>query len=320
MLGSDVLDIAIGMVFVFLALSLVCSAANEGIEAVLKNRAVKLEQGIRELLGDPNNATGFVKELYNHGLINSLFKGTYEENKKGNLPSYIPARSFALAVMDLIGKRPIGSPPAGNPEITRTLPPNLEAALRVFGESAGADLAKYQESLEDWYNNSMDRVSGWYKRRAQAILFVLGLVVTVVINADTISIGRVLSNDASLRKGLVAMAEARAGRSLDPTGALTSEQKIREDLASLNGLQLPLGWPDTPQKIQALAWSQQGPYWVDRFQDNTRTHAFGWLLTAVAISFGAPFWFDLLNRFVALRSSKKPQKEDAGDGASHKRK
>jgi hypothetical protein len=315
MLGSDVLDIAIGMVFVFLALSLVCSAANEGIEAVLKNRAVKLEQGIRELLGDPSNTTGFVKELYNHGLINSLFMGQYEDNKKGNLPSYIPARSFALAVMDLVKRPPVTSPPSGNVPVTIELPRNLEAALKVFTESAGADLAKLQENLEDWYNNSMDRVSGWYKRRAQAILFVLGLVVTVVINADTINIGRALSNDASLRKGLVAVAEARAIRPLDGSAGMTSEQKIKEDLASLNGLQIPLGWPDTPKDIQALAWSQQFPYWLD----NTRTHAFGWILTAIAISFGAPFWFDLLNRFVALRSSKKPVKEESGDGAAKKK-
>src|SRR5450631_810023 len=112
MFGSDVLDIAIGMVFVFLALSLVCSAASEGIEALLKNSAKNLEKGISELLGDPNNQTKFINALYNHGLVNSLFKGKYEESKgflshvTTDLPSYIPAGSFALAVMDLVKNPP----------------------------------------------------------------------------------------------------------------------------------------------------------------------------------------------------------------------
>ncbi len=36
-------------------------------------------------------------------------------------------------------------------------------------------------------------------------------------------------------------------------------------------------------------------------------HSLGWILTAVAISMGAPFWFDMLNKVVAVRSSVKPQ-------------
>ena len=101
MFGSDILDIIIGMIFVFLILSLVCSAAAELFEAVVKMRAKNLERGIAEMFGDPQNTSKFLKEFYNHGLINSLFKGKYEDNRKTDLPSYIPARNFALAVIDL---------------------------------------------------------------------------------------------------------------------------------------------------------------------------------------------------------------------------
>ncbi len=68
MLSLEMLNVAIGVIFIYLLLSLICSALNEFIEAKLKLRAVDLEQGIRELLNDPNGAT-FAKKIYNHPLV-----------------------------------------------------------------------------------------------------------------------------------------------------------------------------------------------------------------------------------------------------------
>ena len=84
-----------------LMLSLICSALNELIEGAVKNRARDLERGIRTLFADPN-ATVLVQQLYNHPLVSSLFRGRYDQNKKRNLPAYIPARTFALALMDVL--------------------------------------------------------------------------------------------------------------------------------------------------------------------------------------------------------------------------
>ena len=50
MFNSTILDVAIGMIFVYLLLSLICSAAHEMIEYWLKKRASDLERGVRELL------------------------------------------------------------------------------------------------------------------------------------------------------------------------------------------------------------------------------------------------------------------------------
>jgi hypothetical protein len=303
MFGSDILDIVIGMIFVFLMLSLVCSGANEFIEALLKNRAKYLERGIGELLGDPKNTTGFIKVLYNHGLVNSLFKGRYEDNNQTDLPSYIPARNFALAVMDL----------ARNPPAGMKLPGNLETALRTFQDAAAGDAAKYQASLENWFDSSMDRVSGWYKRRSQGIIFVLGLGVAVAVNADTLYIGQALSNDASLRKGLVAAAQARAAKVLTTTdtspSAQQAEQKIREDLGSFKNLGLPLGWPAKPDDPKPPAWVP------DAAKRLNPQHWLGWLITAIAISLGAPFWFDMLNKFIVIRSTVKPHEKSGEEGS-----
>lgn len=107
MFNSSILDVAIGMIFVYILLSLMCSAANEIIELLLKKRAIDLERGIRELLA-PSSTSGeadVVQDLYNHPLVKSLFGGTYQGSRIGDaikrkfmrtgLPSYIPARTFA---------------------------------------------------------------------------------------------------------------------------------------------------------------------------------------------------------------------------------
>src|SRR5688572_23992921 len=101
MFGSTILEVAIGLIFVYSLLSLICTAINEMIEAKLKMRAVDLERGMREMLNDENY--DLVRRLYNHPLISSLFEGKYDEAKKAKkLPSYIPARNFTLAMMDMV--------------------------------------------------------------------------------------------------------------------------------------------------------------------------------------------------------------------------
>ena len=332
MLGSDILDIVIGMVFVFLLLSLVCSALNEFLEGLVKNRARDLERGIRELVGDPNNATGFVEKIYNHGVVNSLFKGCYSPDTTRNLPSYIPSANFAQAAIDLI-KNP---PPSGI-----KLPDNVRKAYTVFEQQAAGDAAKLQASMEDWFNSSMDRVSGWYRRRTQWILIALALLIAIGVNADALRIARTLSNDASLRKGLVAMAEARARQpqgsepapaaaptantvalTNDPAptpagspaagqlsaGLASAKTGLGQDgapdeyVAELDRIGLPIGWPgvaanSTQGGLMSALRAAPGEF---------REHCIGWLLTAIAISMGAPFWFDLLGKVVTLRSTVKP--------------
>src|SRR4051794_5082858 len=113
MFGSEILEVAIGIVFVFVLVSTLASAIREGIEAWLKTRASYLEFGIRELLQD-REGTGLCSELFNHPLIQNLFQGEYvprPASKKplkggGSLPSYIPSRNFAVAILDVAARGP----------------------------------------------------------------------------------------------------------------------------------------------------------------------------------------------------------------------
>src|SRR6266849_6014836 len=104
MFGSNILDIAIGVVFVYLLLSLICSAINEALASMLQKRSSNLFEGIKNLLNDPE-FTGLAQQLYNHGLIDGISQNAADVNKPNLKPSYIPAAHFSLALLDILGAR-----------------------------------------------------------------------------------------------------------------------------------------------------------------------------------------------------------------------
>jgi hypothetical protein len=379
MFGSAILETAIGLVLIYLLLSLICSSAREGIEAVMKSRASMLEQGIGELLRTsaidgkrPSSTDGLVAALYNHPLIYSLYRGQYVPGAK-HLPSYIPSRNFALALMDIVVRGPLGSnadvprtaenvtstlpgrtltgdprastvsnavtqamaaagavaqasssvattrpttpylPPAASAVATQalTLAGLTEAlgsstdltihakrALQIAIETAGNDFTQAQKNIEDWYNSAMDRVSGWYKHQSQKYLFLLGLGVTIVANVDTVVVGKALYLQPSVREALVAQASAIRNDSSYRTGQVAPNAVV----STLEQFDLPLGWSK----------AHYHPDWY-RSASNVATYvvepAIGWLLTALAIALGAPFWFDMLNRIMVVRSTVKPHEK-----------
>lgn len=317
MFGSEVLDVAIGLVFVYLVLSLICSAACELIESMLKRRAAYLERGLRELLSDADGER-LVREVYNHPLISSLFTGNYQPDRKSNLPSYIPPENFSLALMNIVGlygvqssgssqAQSIVSPPVGivSPEWVRSTirlssqaSPHLTQALLVIADSSGYDLSKIRASIEGWYNSSMDRVSGWFKRRSHVVILILGFTVSVVINADTISITNSLATNKSLREALVSAAS-------DSSKALVTPVPTDFDsrLRQIRNAGLPLGWTTEPNDSRR----------VPRIPQEWFIKIFGLALTALAISLGGPFWFDTLNRFIVVRSTVKPSEKSADE-------
>jgi hypothetical protein len=288
-------------VFIYLLFSLVCSAAKEGLEALMKKRAIDLERGIRELLNDPDG-TDMAAKLYRHPLIDGLFQGTFETEKGGrlwsNLPSYIPSHNFALALIDVIhGAQPnVAAQPLQALRNGIEVIPNAQVkrALQTLVTAAGDDIERARVNIETWFNNGMDRVSGWYKRWAQSVIFVLGLLLVGILNADTIAIANNLAQDPSVRQALVAAAEESVKKQTqDAKGGF---QGLTTTIDQMRHLGLAIGWdPDDPRRWPGTS------FW-DWFMK-----AIGLLVTALAISLGAPFWFDVLNKFMFARSAKKAE-------------
>lgn len=303
MLDSSILDVAVGLCFLYLLLSLACSAAREILEGWVRHRAADLKDAIDQLLD--NRVTDLSGQVYGHGLVKALYTGRAR-------PSYIPAPTFALALMDTICPGTAAAPGGAADALwPATSAPPANAALRAGAaaitsapvsaavlaliDSAGPDVTAVRRNIEAWFNAAMDRVTGRYKRRTQNIILVLALATVGCLNLDSISLAQALSNDAALRNSLVAAAQEYAKttpvHSAQPQRQAT-DRNIDDLLTRIGLLGLPLGWT-TPPPISNRWW------WIEK--------TFGLLLTALAISLGAPFWFDTLNRFINFRTATKPK-------------
>ena len=333
MAGLTLLDVAIAMVFLYLLLSLISSAANELISAVFQFRAKLLEKGIVRLL----DSQAVTDRMYDHPLLRNLH-GQDEpwliKIGRKELPSYIPARNFALALMDTIlpgtGAQNALTPARKAAEATAAgllealevqpspVPEKVRQGLLCLVHAAGVDAARARQNIEDWYNSSMDRVSGAYKRRTQFAIFCIGLVATIAVNADSIAIAKRLSTNKTLASAVADSAAKYVQAQSNSTataqgqaGVQNAEKNFADTLDTLDKLGLPIGWSSATGENSFPNWpgfTHLGDVWVP-WMALLKNHLAGWILTAFAISFGAPFWFDILNRFMVVRSTVKPQEK-----------
>jgi hypothetical protein len=364
MFGSVVLDVAIGMAFVYLLLSVIASVVQEMLSAFMQLRAANLERGLRSLFsGDSlNSQMDLISSIYDHGLVRGLYStpqmdsGTSRTKRqifvdnlrlkarkvigistdkplsiKVNpvlLPSYIPSRTFALALVDIlnpnksVGEESMVSIVKSLADHSRTFRDNKASqALLTLALDAKGDVVAFQRNLEQWYNDAMDRVSGWYKRYTQRALIVIGLLMAIAFNVDSVRVARTLWLDRDARQAMVNAAGTYMKDNSTPTtqssvdmGKL--ETQLQSNVQAFNNVTtsalLPLGWKHS--------WSYyEGSYRASRkdFAFDALTLLAGWVMTALAISLGAPFWFDTLNKFMVVRSTVKPQeksKPEAGKG------
>lgn len=225
---------------------------------------------------------------------------------------------------------------------------DLKQSLLLLNHEAGNDAAAFKAKVGEWFDTSMTRVSGWYKRQTAWVNFGLGLVLAVLLNVDALLILQRLSTDPSLRTTLVNEASAYAAQTAATNTAVATtpatslaaapastatatppaitaapttpaptlaeaEEHFQVTRTQLQELGLPIGWvtSGTPEAKSArpLAEQRVRPAGAD-FLAGTgwkalgpllAAHGLGWLLTAIAASIGAPFWFDLLDKFMNIR-------------------
>jgi hypothetical protein len=293
-LGSPVLDIAIALSFVFFLLSLVASALTEAWAWARNLRAKNLREGLEGMLGDKE----LVKKIFEHPLVRTeLVRDEATKTaaiatrqptlKKERGPSYIAPHNFVMAFKDEVT--------AGNASVDTQL-----TALGLSHEklaAGAADQKQTDETLEKWFEDAMDRVNGWYKRHAQVVTLIIAAIVAFGMNASALRIVERLDKEPTVRATLVAQAEAAA------KPAKVEEPSLKEaaDAASdaydkVDALQLPIMWAgaNVPTNLGGILSALLGCF-----------------LTMVAISLGAPFWFDTLTKLSNLRAAGKKPKEGA---------
>jgi hypothetical protein len=385
---NTILGVALGILLVFLLFSLLVSAVNEAIfgylthlrsrvledslHAILSNKAKGFsiiavisrlfKRKSRALVSTPGaTADTFSEQLLGHPLV----KGLAAKNR--GCPSYLPSATFADATLGtLLGLGSQASPPPGRPDdqVISGLADALSAlkddtARKILSSvlAGSKNLNEARARLETWFNNSMERVTGSYKRYTQFWLYVLATIIVVGLNVDTIELSQRLIADSRFRDALAAAAGnfvtqangsnatavadsasitpglAGGDRHNSPTTTVPSPT-VPQLLLEIGKLNLPLGWgacsnatehswigtiitrlPRLEQSAgistnsavhglvsEALGTSASCP----KTPDAWRLKLFGLIITIAAISQGAPFWFDMLNRVTNVRAVGRP--------------
>lgn len=304
MLGSQVLEVMIGLLLIYLALSVACSGIKEVIASVFALRSKTLEVAIRNMLLDING--NVVEKLFEHPVI----AASVPPGKK--LPSYISSRNFALALLDTLAPTKDATQPRTIQDLRGSIAAlpatKLRDTLLGFIDSAKGDLESAQTRIERWFDDTMDRIGGWYKRTAQKLIFGAGFVLCLALNADTFQIAKELWSDEALRSAVVTQATGRVseGKPLNPPDSSASvvaaasvpiPDQLRQVGDDIRAAQpLPIGWSHARNGALRAIFSWPGGLF--KF--------LGILVSSFAILMGAPFWFDMLNKIINLRISGNP--------------
>jgi hypothetical protein len=399
MTGSVILDVIIGLVFIYLLYSMLATIIQELIATKLAFRSKVLEKAILRMLEDGKSTTkyrigdrlkGFWHLLgkpnmlkdkkiapwfYAHPLIKYLGEDNFYSK-----PAYISAQNFSKVILDLLHgiegedqinilkiKNSIQNGTIKTLNIEKTIDKNnpaIEALnlqsnqsgietinkdtalfLQSLWKDAEGDIEKFRLKLEQWFDDTMERASGWYKRYTKYILFVFGLLIAVGFNVDSIAIAKKLARDPKLRQQLVENADNYLKRKQQSGAELQqmrdkgfdtatkskvffAEAKSNDDSLSKKSKELVdsansmiSGDIKNVNELLGLGYNCHHPVLLHIFffayDDASFINFTGWFLTALAISMGAPFWFDLLNKLINLRSTGARINSSSGNAATN---
>ncbi len=267
------------------------------------------------------------------GIDNALQQAVKLKAEMDHVVSQQPKNDMDTALSKV--RRGVAALSVISPEVHQSLNSLLMNVEEYAGEKEKL-LAKARGNVEAWFNDSMDRVSGVYKRYSQNLALVIGFFIALLLNVDSISLTLYLWQDPSVRQALANQAEVfqlpREQLKENPQQAM---QNFRNQFSGLN---LPIGWtfknrnnpifalPNTTSgsgckmapkgtgyfgiPLFQYAWTNVGPFkdmcltpsQPDKFT-SLLVKLMGIAITAVAARQGAPFWFDMLKRVVNLRST-----------------
>jgi hypothetical protein len=316
----QLLEYALSIIILFFMLSMIVSSLTEYWNSRIgKNyRSRFLYEALLKMLNDEQNRN-FAEPLYRHPLVE---KSKPNEN---DLPAYIDSKNISTALIEIIIKhhQPYtitydkeGKPQVQDPEFRqdRTFAhfktavdalqtSDLKILLQSFLHHSG-NLEELKQQIADWFNSYMDRVSGWYKKKLKRSLLIVGLIVSIALNADFFRISQSLWSNTELRKELAAQA-----LSLSQESSITDKNDLMDKLSAQMELNsFPIGWKSqVPQAYKSgdsesknSIWQLIKFNWSIYFSWST---VIGWLIMAFALHLGAQFWFEALIKLINIRGA-----------------
>ncbi len=154
---------------------------------------------------------------------------------------------------------------------------------------------QFEQEVAAWFDHSMERAHGVYKRNSKIVTMIIALAIAVAANADTFYMIDQFANEKALSASVIQVINKL------PLDTLEQPEQISDKINELTvNTSLPIGWqPETIQGQQRRAFIllKPLPFLVQRIP--------GWIVTGLAISMGAVFWYELLKKFVDIKNVGK---------------
>lgn len=345
MFSSSIINLVILLAFTYFLASLMVCAINEFILTMLNRRADYLKKALKGLFenkgwedyisGNLKTEAGFFDSTH----IKSLFK----MNKRS--PSYIPFQNFLLTLVEYVGadnyknsfETAIDGSDKLNPVVKKALKDIIAKSKSRISQNING-LKAFEEELEQYYNNAMDRAAGWYKRETSIVLFVLAFLLSIALNIDTIKI----TNEGLKDPQKLDMAadnisqfvrDNQTGIFILPNGDTIFVNKKQSTEAKVPGPaeeagEIPAAKADPAERTDSIVTQTREKitettrlyHTVSGYQLGYNNGGFcrewranffskllGIFITCFALQLGSQFWFDTLNKVVNLRATgKKP--------------
>lgn len=326
MFGSEFLDVAIGLVFVYLSCSLVSSGINESFIRLLNVRSKDLENQLNRLLKNPE----LVKKIYEHPMVKGITSKTLLDKLMNRTSvNHIDPKLLTTVLSDIICTsetkdkdniiaaleelyKETGAEEKVN-NVLKSIATVVEAESKEFKDQ----IKEFQVKAETWFDDAMTQMSKWYKRKTRFIIFFIALPMCWIINVDSIVIAENLYKDDAMRAQVVSAAEnlvdIRENISLKRKNATEAEtpaldaleaqvtdtvNQVNEMQSNFEHLNIPIGWGNKTEIKRIKEFQdRKSYYWLLKI--------LGILLTTIAVSMGAPFWVDLLKKMIGFRKSLK---------------
>jgi hypothetical protein len=300
-----IISIVIGLVFVLLLFSMLTSALVEVYHSFRASRGNHLKETIEMMLG-PEKARHFIEHPY----FKQLSSAT-KPNAAQKLPVWIDKGTFSTILADIL------TPESGltvQQRIDKIENDELRKVMNFLWRQSGGDAKLFQAKVEHWFEEVMVRAKEWFIDATKWRLFFFGTALAAALNADTVQIYKSLSANANLRDEVVKAAEMFSNsadtvlvyRKVSAKGAAPQQDSVVTVTAAsdttearANFMKIKGMYDQTIASPLGLGWSQSKPdNWWDWL-----TKVVGWLLTGVAVTMGAPFWFEMLKKLLALKGT-----------------
>ncbi len=281
MFGIEALNIVIGMIFIYLLFSLFVSIINEIIGNIFNARGNKLfesikeligEEGIQEIMKDPR-----IKVLTRKANALTSAKAEIEDLKNTHWPDHIPESTFADIIADLDNTK-------------------IGGAISELKD----EVKNSAEKMQEVYEAALAQTRQTYIRYARKLTLLVSIIVVLLFNVDSISIFKDLASNPQQAAVVAEMAEnyIAANDTSSSAEVQKSVADLKQELAELHRSQF-----EELDSTLGFGWTSK-QFWKD-----FKWHSLpGWFITILALSLGAPFWFDLLKKVVNIKRELKDSK------------